>query len=59
VKERGDANEQENRRSHQPACCKLVLLSAMLEPRVSLGLALAFLVILAGYKLIQSTRRPA
>jgi uncharacterized membrane protein YwaF len=37
----------------------LVLLNAMLEPRVSLGLAVAFLVILAGYKLIQSSRRSA
>lgn len=37
----------------------LVLLSAMLEPRVSLGLAVAFLVILAGYKLIKSNRRSA
>ena len=37
----------------------LVLLSAMLDPRISLGLALAFLVILAGYKLIQNNRRSA
>lgn len=36
-----------------------VLLSAMLDPRIALGLALAFLVLLAGYKLIQSKRRSA
>lgn len=37
----------------------LVLLSAMLDPSISLGLALAFLVILAGYKLLKSNRESA
>jgi hypothetical protein len=37
----------------------LVLLSAMLDPRMSLGLSLTFLVVLAGYKLFQSNRRSA
>lgn len=32
----------------------LVLFSAMLDPRISLGLAVAFLVILAGYKMLKS-----
>jgi len=31
-----------------------VLLSAMLDPRISAGLAIVFLVVLAGYKLYQS-----
>ena len=35
----------------------LVLFSAMLDPRISIGLAVAFLVILAVYKIIQSNRR--
>jgi Ca2+/Na+ antiporter len=35
----------------------LVLFSAMLDPRISLGLAIAFLVILAVYKFLQSNRR--
>lgn len=35
----------------------LVLFSAMLDPRIALGLAIAFLVILAGYKILQSNRR--
>ena len=35
----------------------LVLFSAMLDPRISLGLAVAFLVILAGYKILKSNRR--
>lgn len=34
----------------------LVLLSAMLDPRISVGLAIAFLVVLATYKLAQSKR---
>ncbi len=36
----------------------LVLFSAMFDPRISLGLAIAFLAILAGYKFLQSNRRP-
>ena len=35
----------------------LVLFSAMLDPRISIGLAVAFLVILAVYKFLQSNRR--
>jgi hypothetical protein len=35
----------------------LVLFSAMLDPHISLGLAVAFLVILAGYKILKSNRR--
>ena len=35
----------------------LVLFSAMLDPRISLGLAVAFLVSLAGYKILKSNRR--
>lgn len=34
-----------------------VLFSAMLDPRISLGLAIAFLVILAGYKFLKSRQR--
>lgn len=36
----------------------LVLLGAMLDPRISLGLAMAFLVILAGYVFLRNHRRP-
>jgi len=35
----------------------LVLFSAMLDARISLGLAIAFLMFLAGYKFLQSNRR--
>lgn len=34
-----------------------VLISAMFDPKVSAGLAIAFLVILAGYKFTHSSRK--
>jgi len=34
-----------------------VLLSAMLDPKISAGLAIVFLVLLAAYKLYQSKRK--
>jgi hypothetical protein len=34
-----------------------VLISAMFDPKTSVGLAIAFLVILAGYKFTRSSRK--